>query len=43
MLMYTALQLDVLVSSDDEGCKQEADDTVALLTPIIKAFITDNG
>ena len=43
MLMFTALQLDVLVSSDDEQEKKEADDTVALLTPIIKAFITDNG
>jgi hypothetical protein len=43
MLMYTTLQLDVLVSSDDADEKKEADDTVALLTPIIKAFITDNG
>ncbi len=43
MLMFTTLQLDVLLSSDDDAEKREADDTVALLTPIIKAFITDNG
>ena len=43
MLMYTALQLDVLVASDDEDAKREAEDTVTLLTPIVKAFVTDNG
>jgi alkylation response protein AidB-like acyl-CoA dehydrogenase len=43
MLVFTTLQLDVLVSSDDATAKQEADDTVALLTPIVKAFITDNA
>ena len=43
MLIYTSLQLDVLVSSNDEDERQKADDTVALLTPIIKAFITDNA
>ena len=43
LLIFTALQLDVLVSTDDADARQEADDTVALLTPIIKAFVTDNG
>ena len=43
MLMYTSLQLDVLVASDDADEQREADDIVSLLTPIIKAFITDNG
>jgi len=43
LLMYTSLQLDVLVASDDADERQEADDIVSLLTPIIKAFITDNG
>ena len=43
MLMYSALQLDVLVATDDDDRRQQADDAVALLTPIIKAFITDNG
>ena len=43
MAIYTALQLDVLVSTDDDEERRDAEDTVALLTPIIKAFITDNG
>jgi len=43
LLMYTSLQLDVLVASDDADERQQADDIVSLLTPIIKAFITDNG
>ena len=43
LMVFTSLQLDVLVSSDDADARQAADDTVSLLTPIIKAFITDNG
>jgi len=43
LLTFTALQFDVLVSTDDDDERQQADDTVALLTPIIKAFVTDNG
>jgi len=43
MLMYTSLKLDELVATDDDDVRREADDLVALLTPIIKAFITDNG
>ena len=43
LLMYTALQLDVMVATDDADQRQDADDMVALLTPIIKAFVTDNG
>ncbi|WP_284619084.1 acyl-CoA dehydrogenase C-terminal domain-containing protein [Aquabacterium humicola] len=41
--MFTALQLDKLLASDDEDERRDADDLVALLTPIIKAFLTDNG
>ncbi|RQO62599.1 acyl-CoA dehydrogenase [Paucibacter sp. KBW04] len=40
---YVAVTLDRALSSDDEDERKEADDEVALLTPIIKAFITDNG
>jgi alkylation response protein AidB-like acyl-CoA dehydrogenase len=40
---YTVLQLDKALKSDDEDERKEADAEVALLTPIIKAFITDNG
>jgi len=40
---YVALQLDKALSSDDEDERKECEDEVALLTPIIKAFLTDNG
>ena len=40
---YVAMRLDVALSSDDADERKEADDEVALLTPIIKAFLTDNG
>ncbi|MEK8049396.1 acyl-CoA dehydrogenase C-terminal domain-containing protein [Ideonella sp. DXS22W] len=40
---YTALKLDVALNTDDEDERRAADDRVALLTPIIKAFLTDNG
>lgn len=40
---YVSLQLDKALSSDDEDERKEADAEVALLTPIIKAFLTDNG
>ena len=40
---YTVLQLDKALKSDDEDERKEAEAEVALLTPIIKAFITDNG
>ena len=43
MAMYTSLQLDVELASEDEAERQAAADEVALLTPIIKAFITDNA
>jgi len=43
LCMYVALQLDTMLSYDDEDERKDADDTVALLTPIIKAFLTDNG
>ncbi len=40
---YTVLQLDKAFYSDDEDEKKDAEAELALLTPIIKAFITDNG
>ena len=43
MAIYTALQLDKELSTDDDEVRRESADVVALLTPIIKAFITDNG
>jgi alkylation response protein AidB-like acyl-CoA dehydrogenase len=41
--LYTALLIDQELSSDDHHERAEAADLVALLTPIIKAFFTDNG
>ena len=43
LAMYTALRLDVALHSDDADERVAADGEVALLTPIIKAFLTDNG
>ncbi|WP_395701001.1 acyl-CoA dehydrogenase C-terminal domain-containing protein [Aquabacterium sp.] len=41
--MYTALQLDKMLATDDEDERKDCEGEVALLTPIIKAFLTDNG
>ena len=43
LAMYTALQLDKMLATDDEDERKELEGQVALLTPIIKAFLTDNG
>jgi alkylation response protein AidB-like acyl-CoA dehydrogenase len=43
LAMYCALLLDKEHASDDEDERQDAADLVALLTPIVKAFLTDNG
>jgi butyryl-CoA dehydrogenase len=40
---YVALQIDRELNHPDEEVRKEAADEVALLTPIIKAFLTDNG
>ncbi|CAN5356689.1 acyl-CoA dehydrogenase C-terminal domain-containing protein [soil metagenome] len=40
---YVALQIDKELNHPDEEVRKEAADQVALLTPIIKAFLTDNG
>jgi alkylation response protein AidB-like acyl-CoA dehydrogenase len=40
---YTALLIDKELSSDDDDERKEAADLVSLLTPIVKAFTTDNG
>ncbi len=40
---YVALQIDRELHHPDEAVRKEAADKVALLTPVIKAFITDNG
>ncbi|HYC42531.1 MAG TPA: acyl-CoA dehydrogenase family protein, partial [Noviherbaspirillum sp.] len=40
---YVALQIDRELNHPDEQVRKDAVDEVALLTPIIKAFLTDNG
>ncbi|MFC5431023.1 acyl-CoA dehydrogenase C-terminal domain-containing protein [Paraburkholderia denitrificans] len=40
---WSALQIDRELSHADEGERKQAADLVALLTPIIKAFLTDNA
>ena len=40
---YAALQIDRELHHPDEQVRKDAADEVALLTPVIKAFITDNG
>jgi alkylation response protein AidB-like acyl-CoA dehydrogenase len=40
---YVALQIDKELHHPDEDMRNEAADEVALLTPVIKAFLTDNG
>jgi alkylation response protein AidB-like acyl-CoA dehydrogenase len=40
---YVALQIDKELHHPDEDVRKEAADEVALLTPIVKAFLTDNG
>ncbi|WP_029001169.1 acyl-CoA dehydrogenase C-terminal domain-containing protein [Azohydromonas australica] len=43
LAMYSALLLDQAHASEDEEERQEAAELLALLTPIVKAFLTDNG
>ncbi len=43
LAIYIALLIDKELSSDDADERKEAADLVALLTPIVKAFLTDNG
>ena len=43
LAVYTTLLLDKEMASEDEEVKKECADLVALLTPIVKAFFTDNA
>ena len=40
---YVALQIDRELHHPDEAVRKDAADQVALLTPVIKSFLTDNG
>ncbi|MDH5340009.1 MAG: acyl-CoA dehydrogenase C-terminal domain-containing protein [Rubrivivax sp.] len=43
MAIYTALLIDQELCAESEEQRREAGELVALLTPIVKAFMTDNG
>ncbi len=43
MAMYCAVLLDKALYHPDEKVRKDSDELVALLTPIVKAFTTDNG
>ena len=40
---WVGMQLDVAAKHPDAAMRQEADDLVALMTPIAKSFLTDSG
>ena len=39
----TGMKLDIATKHEDKSTRQEADDFVALITPIVKAYLTDMG
>jgi acyl-CoA dehydrogenase len=43
LVMWTALKSDVAHRSSDPKDRQEADDHMGLMTPVLKGFLTDNG
>jgi alkylation response protein AidB-like acyl-CoA dehydrogenase len=42
-MLWTALQGDLQHKSPDEAVRQKAGDYMALMTPVVKAFLTDKG
>ena len=43
LALFTGHQLDLSVALSDAAARQGADDMVQLLTPVVKAFLTDEG
>ncbi len=43
LAMWTTLQLDKELATDNDEVRAECADMVALVTPIVKAFLTDNA
>src|SRR4029079_11257507 len=43
LILWGAMQVDLSRKSPDEAERQAADDLVALLTPVIKGYLTDEG
>jgi alkylation response protein AidB-like acyl-CoA dehydrogenase len=43
LALWTGIELDIAAKHPDEQRRQEADDLVAFLTPMVKAYMTDYG
>ncbi|MEE4147190.1 MAG: acyl-CoA dehydrogenase C-terminal domain-containing protein [Halieaceae bacterium] len=43
MALFTGHQLDLSVAHPDQAVREAGDDMVQLLTPVVKAFLTDEG
>jgi alkylation response protein AidB-like acyl-CoA dehydrogenase len=43
LALFTALEIDKELGHPDEAVRKQSGELVALLTPIVKAFLTDNG
>ena len=43
LALWAALQVDLVHRAETEEQRQQADDLIGLLTPVIKAFFTDKG
>src|SRR3954466_14085386 len=43
LVLWGALQVDLVRRSQDEAERQQADDLLGLLTPVIKGYLTDKG
>ena len=43
LAVYTAYHADIMEKSTDDRQREDAENTVALLTPVVKSFLTDLG
>ncbi|HEX6784502.1 MAG TPA: acyl-CoA dehydrogenase C-terminal domain-containing protein [Sphingomicrobium sp.] len=43
LVLWGALQVDLMRRSPDEAERQQADDLLGLITPVIKGYLTDKG
>ncbi|MDI9246516.1 acyl-CoA dehydrogenase C-terminal domain-containing protein [Marinobacter sp. CHS3-4] len=43
LALFTGQKLDLAVAHPDEAVREASDDIVQLLTPVVKAFLTDEG
>ena len=43
MALWAAIQSDITNNSEDKEAREKADDMLALLTPVLKSYMTDQG